>query len=190
MSEEFDFLGSAPTSASASGEHFETVEETTEVVEGDEYSFDQSHEDGEHVTVHEEIIHEPSKDAFQPEAYQQEQLIVQPPAQDYELSAVRKYQIAHDELLQQKGAQSEEKRRQTVAKAQADIANFYKERALNREKTDANNRTAEQAFQTNLEATLANGQSWESVGNLVDLQAKPIGKDTTRMRQVLVQLKH
>jgi len=186
MSEEFDFLGSAPTPTS-SGEHFETVEETTEVVEGD--VFDHTHEDGEHVTVHEEIIHESPKEAF---TSQQEQLIVPPPPLDFggELSAVRKYQIAHDELLQEKAAKSEEKRRQTIAKAQADIANFYKERALNREKTDANNRTIEQQFQANLEATLANSQSWESVGNLVDLQAKPLGKDTTRMRQVLVQLKH
>lgn len=174
-----DFLSAEPISA----DHFSNdithhVEEVT--VEGDAGIDD---EGDSNVTVHEEIIEEPAfHDNAEPTFYGS--------VQEEESSPLRQYQIKHDSLLREKAARSEEKHKQITAKAQADITNFYKEKALARESTEANNRVSEQQFIADLESTLANAQSWESVGNLVDLQAKPVGKDTTRMRQILVQLKH
>jgi len=176
MSDDFGFIPSNNATSTGAVDPFATdvdqVEEVT--VEGDA-GIDGVEGD---ITVHEEIIEEPIKhDAF----LQQDDSVMSP---------LRQYQVKHEALLQEKAARAEEKRQQTLAKAQADITNFYKEKALARETREANNRVSEQHFVSDLETTLANAQSWESVGNLVDLQAKPIGKDTTRMRQILVQLKH
>lgn len=52
----------------------------------------------------------------------------------------REYQIKHEEYLRQKASKSAEKHQQILDKAKADIDNFYKERALKRDKVEAANR--------------------------------------------------
>jgi len=183
MSEDFDFLGT-PTHTSPNAQSpidqdpFAVVEEHEEVVEGDAADVEQ---EGDDVVVHEEVVEETSSSV--PSSFQS-------PLKEEEISPLRQYQIKHSAYLAEKNARSDEKHRQVTAKAQADIDNFYKERALKRDKTEIRNKESESQFVTARDATLANSTSWESVGNLVDLQAKSLGKDTARMRQVLVQLKH
>jgi len=187
MSEGFDFLGSPPQQQQHGDQDPFAVDEHEEVtvLEG-EAGDEVLQEEGDQVVVHEEVVddtsHVPSTSSV-PSSF-----LVQ--AQEEEISPLRQYQISHSAALAEKNAKSEEKHRQITGKAQADIDNFYKERALKRDKTELRNKENESTFVAARDATLANSTSWESVGNLVDLQSKPLGKDTARMRQVLVQLKH
>eukprot|EP00026_Physarum_polycephalum_P017584 Phypoly_transcript_18852.p1 GENE.Phypoly_transcript_18852~~Phypoly_transcript_18852.p1 ORF type:complete len:208 (+),score=46.22 Phypoly_transcript_18852:51-626(+) len=191
MTEEFDFVESTPAAVPLSEHQFHTgdeehVEETIEeIVEGDH----DVGELGEHVTVHEEIIDTPEGGFPSPT------LTTKDSTSDFhssfsQPSALREYQIKHEEYLKEKATKSHEKHQAILDKAKSDIDNFYKERALKRDKAESANRSAEQQFITDRDANLAAGDSWESVGKLTDLQAKPLGKDTSRMKQVLVQLKH
>ena len=60
-----------------------------------------------------------------------------------------------------------------------------------KEKTQANNRTAEQVFLEQLEADLESDNPWERVVNLVDIQADADeANDVSRMRQIFIQLKN
>ena len=181
MTEEFDFIDSTPAAQPlVDDDDDEQVEEHVEEVtlqEGEDIDID-----GENVTVHEEIIEgdapitSSGSNTFTPS--------------NFGFTALREYQTKHEEYLRQKAAKSHEKHQAILDKAKADIDNFYKERALKRDKAEASNRSAEQQFITDRDSNLAAGDSWESVGKLTDLQAKPLGKDTARMKQVLVQLKH
>jgi hypothetical protein len=58
----------------------------------------------------------------------------------------RQYQVKHQAAMEQKNAKSEEKHKQIIAKAQADIENFYQERALKRDKAELLNKYAIQLF--------------------------------------------
>jgi Clathrin light chain len=52
----------------------------------------------------------------------------------------REYQIKHEEYLREKAFKSQEKHQAILDKAKSDIDNFYKERALKRDKAEASNR--------------------------------------------------
>eukprot|EP01112_Ceratiomyxa_fruticulosa_P009701 TRINITY_DN2541_c0_g1_i2.p1 TRINITY_DN2541_c0_g1~~TRINITY_DN2541_c0_g1_i2.p1 ORF type:complete len:216 (+),score=67.71 TRINITY_DN2541_c0_g1_i2:233-880(+) len=100
------------------------------------------------------------------------------------------WNIKHEEELGEKARKSEEKHRQVLDEANQSLERFYNERAVKREKTQAVNREEEKQFVTVRDNTLAATTSWDAVSQLVDFNSKPLGKDTSRMKKILVELKH
>lgn len=109
-----------------------------------------------------------------------------------ELSPLAKWRIAQQEKLAEKAAASDAALQTRLAEAQEALSTFYAERTDKTTKRAAENRTAEAAYVQERDAAMI-ADSWESVCKLVDLKGteKPKEeKDTSRMRGLLVQLKH
>jgi len=98
--------------------------------------------------------------------------------------------IKHEEDLAEKARKSEEKHREILDEASQSLERFYNERAVKREKAQAANREDEKQFVAVRDSTLAGTTNWDSVSQLVDFNSKPLGKDTSRMKKILVELKH
>eukprot|EP01087_Luapelamoeba_hula_P000036 TRINITY_DN1001_c0_g1_i1.p3 TRINITY_DN1001_c0_g1~~TRINITY_DN1001_c0_g1_i1.p3 ORF type:complete len:126 (+),score=45.42 TRINITY_DN1001_c0_g1_i1:414-791(+) len=77
-----------------------------------------------------------------------------------------------------------------TAAAQADIEKFKEERARKAQKTREENRIHQEQTEENIKAALNEGNnSWERIASLVDLKTKTEGKDTGRLRKILLDLK-
>ena len=177
MTEEFDFVDSTPSAVPLKEENLfstgddEHVEETVEeIVEGEDVDVGV---DGEHVTIHEEIIDTPiggdfstthlggstssqsgGFNSFQPSPLRYALTLNQLDASTLHYHFIiihctsvliflyREYQTKHEEYLREKATKSHEKHQALLDKAKSDIDNFYKERALKRDKSEASNRYA------------------------------------------------
>jgi len=108
-----------------------------------------------------------------------------------ELSPLAKWKIEQQEKLAQKAAASDAALQQRLSEASEALNNFYAERTELTTKRATENRAAEAAYVQERDAAMI-ADSWESVCKLVDLKGpeKPVEKDTSRMRGLLVQLKH
>jgi len=79
-----------------------------------------------------------------------------------------------------------------VEEAQASIANFFSQRDQTKEKTKKINRSNEDKFVAERDSVLSGTNSkneWVRVATLVDFKSTAVGKDTSRMRKVLIDLK-
>jgi len=113
------------------------------------------------------------------------------------LGPLAKWRIEQQEKLAAKAAVAEEKLAERVSEAQAAIAQFYAERTDIATKRSTSNREAEAAYIEERDAAMV-ADSWESVWKLIDVKTdkeetatvKDTSKETTRMKQVLLKLKH
>mmetsp|Transcript_17543 Transcript_17543/g.37095 ORF Transcript_17543/g.37095 Transcript_17543/m.37095 type:complete len:149 (-) Transcript_17543:144-590(-) len=106
------------------------------------------------------------------------------------LGPVAKWRIETQEKLEAKAAAAEAALAERYQEAQADLEKFYAERTEKVTKRAAENRAAEQRYVEERDAAMM-ADSWESVCKLVDVKEKEdSAKDTSRMRQVLLKLKH
>jgi len=106
------------------------------------------------------------------------------------LGPVAKWRIEQQEKLAAKASAAEAALAQRIAEAQASLTTFYEERSETSAKRAAANREAEARYVEDRDAAMV-ADSWASVCNLVDLKEKEGSvKDTSRMRGMLVQLKH
>merc|ERR1719221_92258 len=113
------------------------------------------------------------------------------------LGPLAKWRIEQQEKLAAKAAVAEEKLAERVAEAQDAIAQFYAERADLATKRATANREEEAAYIEARDAAMV-ADSWESVWKLIDVKTdkeetatvKDPSKETTRMKQVLLKLKH
>mmetsp|Transcript_20858 Transcript_20858/g.47783 ORF Transcript_20858/g.47783 Transcript_20858/m.47783 type:complete len:218 (+) Transcript_20858:37-690(+) len=109
-----------------------------------------------------------------------------------ELSPVAKWRIEQQEKLASKKEKSDAALKQRLEEAAEALSKFYKTRTETTTKRAAENRAAEASYVQERDAAMI-ADSWESVCKLVDLKGteKPTGdKDVSRMRGLLVQLKH
>jgi len=107
-----------------------------------------------------------------------------------EMGPLAKWRIAQQEKLAAKAEAAEAQVAERLTEAQAAIATFYAERTETVSKRATANRAAEAAYVEERDAAMI-ADSWESVCKLVDLKEKEAAVvDTSRMKQILVQLKH
>jgi len=108
---------------------------------------------------------------------------------------LRDYQRDHDAKLEEKVRQGDEKRERMIEEARVAIDEFYQKRAQAKEKLHAKNREVEKKFLAERDFALENSNSdnastiWENAANLVDFKQAPVGRDTSRMRKILIDLK-
>jgi len=103
------------------------------------------------------------------------------------------YRREHEDYLEQKDRNSESARRELLTKASGAIDEFNHTRSEKRDKQLAKNREDEKKFVRERDAILEGGNyanDWERVGALIDFKAPAIGRDTSRLRKLLIELKH
>jgi len=102
------------------------------------------------------------------------------------------YQTKHNKFLDEKSAKSEQKRQEHLTEANVTIENFYKRRTEEREAKHIKNRQSEEKFLKENTALLqgTGGNEWERISKLIDFKQAPVGRDTTRLRKLLLDLKH
>merc|ERR1712087_172261 len=109
------------------------------------------------------------------------------------LGPLAKWRIEQQEKLSAKAAVAEEKLAERLSEAQAAIAQFYAERTDMATKRATSNREAEAAYIEGRDAAMV-ADSWGSVWKLIDVKTDKeetaSAKDTSRMKQVLLKLKH
>ncbi|KAF2071738.1 hypothetical protein CYY_006943 [Polysphondylium violaceum] len=105
--------------------------------------------------------------------------------------AMKEYLEKHEKELKEKKRVSEEKRAKKIEEAKKSLENFYSEREAKKKTALKNNREHNKTLEEEGQ-TLSTDHSWESVVNMIDLQAKPnpTNKDTSRMREILIRLKN
>jgi len=105
--------------------------------------------------------------------------------------AMKEYLEKHEKELKEKKRVSEEKRAKKIEEAKKSLENFYSERETKKKTALKNNREHNKTLEEEGQ-TLSTDHSWESVVNMIDLQAKPnpANKDTSRMREILIRLKN
>jgi len=112
------------------------------------------------------------------------------------LGPLAKWRIEQQEKVAAKAATAESAMAGKLAEAQSSIETFYAERTETTAKRATANRVAEKQYIEDRDAAMV-ADSWASVCGLIDT-SKQVGEekpkevtfDTSRMRQVLVQLKH
>jgi len=110
----------------------------------------------------------------------------------FEETPLSKYRAEHDRYLDDKARKSEEKRDEIINQARQSIDAYYKKRDETKEKTQKTNRTSEKTFVADRDSVLSgtSGSEWSRVSTLIDFKATAIGRDNSRMRKVLIELKH
>merc|ERR1719213_373995 len=109
-----------------------------------------------------------------------------------EMTALREWEDKHQAELEEAQHKEDLERKAKKQKVEEEIKAFYAERATNIDKTKKKNRdeavAAEKARQ---EATKPDANVWERVASLVDTNARAAdeARDTSRMRNILIQLK-
>jgi len=91
-----------------------------------------------------------------------------------------------------KSRHSEAKRDKLIEEAQAAISNFYSTRDQQKDKQRNSNRSNEKQFISDRDSVLSgtgNTNEWARVATLVDFKAAAVGRDNSRMRKILIDLK-
>ncbi|KAI5283947.1 hypothetical protein KEM54_001702 [Ascosphaera aggregata] len=126
---------------------------------------------------------------------------IQPTFSDYqqqpeleESEAVKEWREKRNAELARRAETSAEKKAQTIAKAQADIDDYYE--SYNNRADKARQRTRKEAeeFLEKREDTAVGGTAWERIAKLVDVSGKGAkgganGSGKERFRQILLDLK-
>eukprot|EP00929_Paragymnodinium_shiwhaense_P061030 TRINITY_DN30469_c0_g1_i1.p2 TRINITY_DN30469_c0_g1~~TRINITY_DN30469_c0_g1_i1.p2 ORF type:complete len:167 (+),score=59.05 TRINITY_DN30469_c0_g1_i1:111-611(+) len=108
-----------------------------------------------------------------------------------EVNALREWEDKHEQALEEvarKESKDKEARRQEAA---AQLQKFYAERTETASKKKASNRSEEETAAKNKASAPVGNNPWERVAELIDTNARTSddGRDTSRMRTLLIQLK-
>jgi len=110
----------------------------------------------------------------------------------YEDTPLSRYRSEHDRQLDGKSRASEAKRDKIIEDATASISSFYATRDQTKTKVKATNRREETQFISDRDGVLSGTGSkneWARVATLVDFKSAAIGRDNSRMRKILIDLK-
>jgi len=108
-----------------------------------------------------------------------------------EMGPLAKWRIEQEEKIAAKAAAAATALQARLDEAQEELAAFYAERSDTTAKRASSNRATEAEYVEQRDAAMV-ADSWSSVASMVDLKEKTGAdvKDTSRMRGLLVQLKH
>ena len=101
----------------------------------------------------------------------------------------QKWEAEHRELLKKKDAEEAEEMDALAQEAMGWMKDFNQKREAAMESRQSSNRSAEERFVKDTEILYSEGESWNRVAGLVDMQANAEQKDVTRLRQVLLHVK-
>merc|ERR1719378_272056 len=117
------------------------------------------------------------------------------PAAEYksaipEVSALREWEDKHNQELMAKEAEESSKKNELRAAAAAEIAKWKEERNANIKKAHDTNLANQEALAQS-DNSVPGATTWERIVNLIDLNARASdeSRDTSRMRNLLIQLK-
>merc|ERR1712093_402786 len=97
---------------------------------------------------------------------------------------------ANKAKLEERAAESKKQLDAILAQAKTDRDQFYATRQQAIDSTKKANREQETAQKEALESNATKDNLWESVVELVDMQAKGEGNDISRMRQTILAMKN
>jgi hypothetical protein len=100
------------------------------------------------------------------------------------------WRAANRVKMEERAAASKEELNKILAQAQSDRDAFYAQRKQTIEATVKANREAENSLKESRAADAVKDNLWESVTELVDMQAKADGSDISRMRQTMLAMKN
>ncbi|KAG8901883.1 hypothetical protein FRB99_005023 [Tulasnella sp. 403] len=115
-----------------------------------------------------------------------------------EPEVIKEWRHRQEELIRERDQAAEQKRQETISKAETAIDQFYKEYNSKKERNIAENKRAEEEYKNSLTDALASGTTWSRICDLIDLQnsqsktiarAGPGTTDLTRMKEVLLRLR-
>jgi len=107
-----------------------------------------------------------------------------------DMGPLAQWRLEREEKLAAKAAEAEAALKSKIEEAQGQIATFYADLKEKSEKRAQTNLEAESTYIAERDASIQ-ADSWQTVCGMVDLKEKAgQEKDTGRMRQLLVQLKH
>lgn len=99
---------------------------------------------------------------------------------------LREWESAHELELQEKARKEEEQKKANREKAQKEMNQWYAERKQMMEQRKQLNRSE----QTTLTQDKDGGEPWERVNKLVNFGSEGGQRDTSRMKQLLIQVKN
>uniref|UniRef100_A0A7S1Q1Q5 Clathrin light chain n=1 Tax=Alexandrium catenella TaxID=2925 RepID=A0A7S1Q1Q5_ALECA len=108
-----------------------------------------------------------------------------------EVNALREWEDKHERDLEEKAQKEQSEKKDRQATAGNEMAAWLKERDEETEKRKSSNRSAQQAAEASKTESVAGLNPWERVADLIDTRgvAADNGRDTSRMRALLIQLK-
>jgi len=122
--------------------------------------------------------------------------VYQPPEEDPEV--IKEWRERQAEQIRKRDADSAERRKATVEKAERSIDQFYEEYNAKKEKNIKANKENEKAFLESQTDSLSQGTTWGRICDTIDLQNSqsktlartgPNTTDLTRFKEVLLRLK-
>eukprot|EP01120_Amphizonella_sp_Union-15-10_P012080 TRINITY_DN5312_c0_g1_i1.p1 TRINITY_DN5312_c0_g1~~TRINITY_DN5312_c0_g1_i1.p1 ORF type:complete len:168 (-),score=67.72 TRINITY_DN5312_c0_g1_i1:29-532(-) len=156
---------------------------TEEILEEEEI-LDEGHnsfEAPERNSHFEEVLEEstPQQQAYNPKPSKEEAVVN---------DKVLEWQEKHRQYLAEKAAKSKERHQKALEEAKQTIQQFYQQRAANLEKVRSTNRQKQDSEGGTEE--LHTGNDWQTIASLVDFSRPTAQKDTSRIREIIIKLKH
>lgn len=111
-------------------------------------------------------------------------------AHTYEYCFHSKWEKEHDEKLLAKSKEESENHQKALAQGKEDTDKFFEERKARCEAKRKQNAEEEEARREALKKILEEGDPWVQSAKLIDYQKAAGAKDSSRMRHVLISLKH
>jgi len=117
---------------------------------------------------------------------------------DEEPEVIREWRERQQAEIAKRDEESKARRQETVAKAERALDQFYEEYTTKRKAQIAQNKDDEEAFNTDLSESLAQGTTWDRICKLIELkdsQSKTLSRagpgttELTRFRDVLLRLR-
>ncbi|PRP83902.1 clathrin light chain [Planoprotostelium fungivorum] len=112
----------------------------------------------------------------------------------YDDSPLSQWQDEHNKYLDEKARKATEKHDKIIEEARSATDAFYKKYDETKAKRKATNRKNQEKTVAERDQMLASAQSssntWANVASLVDFKQVPVGRDTSRMKKILLDLKH
>jgi len=109
-----------------------------------------------------------------------------------EMNALREWEAKHEEALEEAARKEATEREERRRGAAAELTKWNEERTGNTKKRMSSNRSDQEASEkAKVEASKPGANPWERVADLIDTSAKTAedSRDTSRMRNLLIQLK-
>lgn len=103
---------------------------------------------------------------------------------------LREYEFEHEKFLQERANEERQKHEEVVAQAQNELKKFYAEREERTKKLKEENNANSSSLGSNIPSD--DKEAWVNLDNLLDWKSvsRDSKEDTSRMRSILITLKH
>mmetsp|Transcript_20747 Transcript_20747/g.65452 ORF Transcript_20747/g.65452 Transcript_20747/m.65452 type:complete len:173 (-) Transcript_20747:118-636(-) len=108
-----------------------------------------------------------------------------------EMNALREWEDKHERELEEKSQKEQTEKKERQAVAANELKAWHEERQQEAQKRIASNRAQQESMEASRSESVKGLNPWELVADLIDTRgvAADDGRDTSRMRALLIQLK-